>query len=182
MCPHFFRWIFLHEKRGLVVQNLLTFPNSLKTVRKWKNGFSQYFWWFLSCGHIVLTPHSSYSQKPRTIRVPGKGWKGIEKFSSMINIFCFLVYDWNGSSVPSCDHDDVDNDCFEAQNCFDEILFQQIASWVNRWNVECRSIKIHDIVIVNKSYKSLTLMVRPLKRKRRGPFKPLCLWTAKSIK
>ena len=25
----FFRWLFLHEKRGLEVQNFVTFPNSL---------------------------------------------------------------------------------------------------------------------------------------------------------
>ena len=29
MCPHFFRWLLLHEKRGLEVRNFLTFPNSL---------------------------------------------------------------------------------------------------------------------------------------------------------
>ena len=42
----FFRWLFLHEKGGLEVQNFVTFPNSLWTFRKSKKiffGFSQCF-------------------------------------------------------------------------------------------------------------------------------------------
>ena len=39
----FFRWLFLHEKRGLEVQNFLTFPNSLWTFRK-----SKIFFWFIT--------------------------------------------------------------------------------------------------------------------------------------
>ena len=44
--PHFFRWLFLHEKRDLEVQNFVTFPNSLLTFGKSKKkifGFSQCF-------------------------------------------------------------------------------------------------------------------------------------------
>ena len=29
LCLHFFRWLFLHEKRGLEVLNFVTFLNSL---------------------------------------------------------------------------------------------------------------------------------------------------------
>ena len=39
----FFRPLFLHEKRGLEVQNFLTFPNSLWTFRK-----SKIFFWFFT--------------------------------------------------------------------------------------------------------------------------------------
>ena len=43
-CAHtFFRRLFLHEKRGLEVQNSLTFFNSLLTSRK-----SKLFFWFFS--------------------------------------------------------------------------------------------------------------------------------------
>ena len=35
----FFRWLFLHEKRGSEVQNFVTFPNSLLTFRKSKKKF-----------------------------------------------------------------------------------------------------------------------------------------------
>ena len=43
--PAFFKWIFLHEKRGLEVRNFLTFPNSLETFRKSKkNCFFTVFW------------------------------------------------------------------------------------------------------------------------------------------
>ena len=28
----FFRWLFLHEKRGMEVQNFVTFPNSLEIL------------------------------------------------------------------------------------------------------------------------------------------------------
>ena len=37
----FFRWLFLHEIRGLEVRNFLTFPDSLKTF--WKLFFTV-FW------------------------------------------------------------------------------------------------------------------------------------------
>ena len=69
----FFRWQFLHEKRGLEVPDFVTFPNSLWTFRKAKKkfGFFTVFWGDLEgCGLIQPPPpHSSKIQKPRPIWV-----------------------------------------------------------------------------------------------------------------
>ena len=70
----FFRWLFLHEKRGLEVQNFVTFPNSLWTFRKSKKIFLVFhsvLRWSRRCGLIQPPPLSSNIQKAHPIRVNG---------------------------------------------------------------------------------------------------------------
>ena len=63
----FFRRPFLQEKRGLEFRNFLTFPDS---ENERKIDFSQCFGFNLEgAGTFCLPLHSSYIQKPRTIRV-----------------------------------------------------------------------------------------------------------------
>ena len=72
----FLRWLFLHEKRGLEVQNFVTFPNSLWTFRKSKKIFLVFhsvLRWSRSCGLIQPPLLSSNIQKPRSIRVKKDG-------------------------------------------------------------------------------------------------------------
>ena len=72
----FFRWLFLHEKRGLEVQNFVTFSNPLWTFRKSKKNFLVF--------HSVL----SNIQEPRSIRV--KFYVKLKKENSVYTFFFVL--------------------------------------------------------------------------------------------
>ena len=62
----FFKHPFLHEKRGLEVQNFVTFPNSLWTFRKSKKIFLVFhsvLRWSRRCGLIQPPPRSQATSR-----------------------------------------------------------------------------------------------------------------------
>ena len=78
----FFRWLFLHEKRGLEVQNFVTFPNSLWTFRKSKKNFLVFhsvLRWSRRCGLIQPPPRSQ-----ATSRSP-----------ALLGLVCLTIYTWS---------------------------------------------------------------------------------------
>ena len=113
MCANFFQMAIYPWKMGLVVQNFLTFPNSCSSFRKpIFFGFHIVLGWFERCGHIVPAPlHSSYIQKPHTIRVNLLLCIVItraEQMMWMYNIFYFfeerLIIYWNVSTKVESGH------------------------------------------------------------------------------
>ena len=84
-CAHtFFRWLFLHGKKGLEVPNSVTLPVSLWTHN---------FWIDIEDVGTFNLPHSSYIHKPPTIRVEvGYSYDG----------YCHHYADsWNCYNLPS---------------------------------------------------------------------------------
>ena len=71
----FFRRLLLHEKRGWRSENSWLFLIYWKLSENQKNlFFHSIFVCYRSCTQIVFYPHSSYIQKPCTIRVKRKGF------------------------------------------------------------------------------------------------------------
>ena len=85
------RWLFFYEKRGLEVQNFITFPNLLWTFRKSKKivFFHSDLGWSRRCGHIVPPQHLTYIQKPCTNRFNPDG-------AGFLNV----AWVWGGTMCP----------------------------------------------------------------------------------
>ena len=114
MCQHFFQSAIYPWKRGLVVQNFLTFPNSCSSFRKPIFFLVFILFWVDLKGVVTLClPHlrSSYIQKPHTIRVNLLLCIVItraEQMMWMYNIFYFfeerLIIYWNVSTKVESGH------------------------------------------------------------------------------